>query len=229
MFYGDGVIRVMVVGGSGHARCVVDAAQAGSTLEVVAVVDDGARADQSGSDVLGVPIVGGTDLIAAWWDDGRIDGVVVGIGDNHTRLAVAERLAGLVPGLAFVAVVHPMAPVAASAHIGAGAVVLAGASVGPQAEVGAHGLLGAQANLDHDAAMAAGASLGPGALTGGTVSVGRASAVAMGAVVRHGLTIGDDSVLGAGAVLTRSLPDRVVAWGSPAEVRRTRQPGDRYL
>ena len=77
--------------------------------------------------------------------------------------------------------------------------------------------------------MAAGSSLGPGALTGGTVSIGRATAVAMGAVVRHGLTIGDDSVLGAGAVLTHSLPDRVVAWGSPAEVKRARQPGDRYL
>ena len=213
---------------SGHACCVVDAAQAGSTLEVVAVVDDGAAGTTTG-DVLGVPIVGGTDLVAAWWDDGRIDGVIVGIGDNHTRLAVAERLAGSVPGVVFEVVVHPTASVAASARLGAGAVVLAGASVGPQAVVAAHALLGAQANLDHDATMAAGSSLGPGALTGGTVSIGRATAVAMGAVVRHGLTIGDDSVLGAGAVLTHSLPDRVVAWGSPAEVKRARQPGDRYL
>ena len=110
--------RVMVVGGSGHARCVVDAAQAGSTLEVVGIVDDGAAEDiGSESDVLGVPILGGTDLVGAWWGDGRIDGVVVGIGDNHTRLVVAERLAQLVPGLKFVAVVHPTASVAASASL----------------------------------------------------------------------------------------------------------------
>ena len=229
MLYGGGVRRVMVVGGSGHARCVVDAAQAGSTLEVVAIVDDGTGADGASGDVLGVPIVGGTDLVAAWRDDGRIDGVVVGIGDNHTRLAVAQRLSGSVLGVVFDVVVHPTASVAASARLDAGAVVLAGASVGPQAVVAAHALLGAQANLDHDATMAAGSSLGPGALTGGTVSIGRATALAMGAIVRHGLTIGDDSVLGAGAVLTHSIPDRVVAWGSPAEVKRTRQPGDRYL
>ena len=229
MLYGGGVRRVMVVGGSGHACCVVDAAQAGSTLEVVAIVDDGTGADGASGDVLGVPIVGGTDLVAAWRDDGRIDGVVVGIGDNHTRLAVAQRLSGSVLGVVFDVVVHPTASVAASARLDAGAVVLAGASVGPQAVVAAHALLGAQANLDHDATMAAGSSLGPGALTGGTVSIGRATAVAMGAIVRHGLTIGDDSVLGAGAVLTHSIPDRVVAWGSPAEVKRTRQPGDRYL
>lgn len=232
VFYGWWVRRVMIVGGSGHASCVVDAAQAGSTLEVVAVVDDGAAGSAGGastSTVLGVPVVGGTDAVAPWWSEGRIDGVVIGVGDNHTRLVVAERLARTVPGLAFVAVVHPTASVAASARIGDGAVVLAGASIGPQAAIDVHALLGAQANLDHDATMAAGSSLGPGALTGGTVSIGRATAVAMGAIVRHGLTIGDDSVLGAGAVLTRSLPDRVVAWGSPAEVMRTRQPGDRYL
>ena len=76
-------------------------AQAGSTLEVVAIVDDGTGADGASGDVLGVPIVGGTDLVAAWRDDGRIDGVIVGIGDNHTRLAVAERLAGSVPGVVF--------------------------------------------------------------------------------------------------------------------------------
>lgn len=217
----------MIVGSSGHAGCVVDAAQASAGLEPVAVVDDGASGPTE--DVLGVPIVGGTDTVAAWWADGRIDGVVIGIGDNHTRLTVAERLARLIPGLAFVAVVHPTASVSASARIGDGAVVLAGASVGPQAEVGAHVLLGAQVNVDHDATIGAGASLAPGALTGGTVSIGRASAVAMGAIIRHGLTIGDHSVLGAGAVLTRNLPERVVAWGAPARVMRSREPGDRYL
>ena len=115
MLYGGGVRRVMVV---------VDAAQAGSTLEVVAVVDDGAAGTMTGT-VLGVPIVGGTDLVAAWRDDGRIDGVIVGIGDNHTRLAVAERLAGSVPGVVLEVVVHPTAS-AASARLDAGAVVLAG-------------------------------------------------------------------------------------------------------
>lgn len=224
--YRDGVQRLMVLGGSGHARCVIDAAQAGTTHELVAVADDGLK---PGTGVLGVSVVGGIDAVAEWWRDDRIDGVVVGIGDNHTRLRVAERLQAEMPQLVFLAVVHPSASVAQSAQIGPGAVVLAGASVGPQAVIGAHALLGAQANLDHDANLGDGASLGPGALTGGTVTIGRASAVAMGAMVRHGLTVGEHSVLGAGAVLTRDLPDRVVAWGSPARVERTREPGEPYL
>ena len=46
------------------------------------------------------------------------------------------------------------------------------------------------------------------------------------AIVLAGVTIGDDSVVGAGAVVTRDVPAGVVAVGNPARVlRRVDQPG----
>jgi maltose O-acetyltransferase len=42
-----------------------------------------------------------------------------------------------------------------------------------------------------------------------------------------GVTIGDDTVVGAGAVVTRDLPAGVVAVGVPARVLREIGPGDR--
>jgi maltose O-acetyltransferase len=41
-----------------------------------------------------------------------------------------------------------------------------------------------------------------------------------GVIVCPGVNIGDDTVVGAGAVVTRDLPPRVVALGSPARVHR---------
>ena len=41
------------------------------------------------------------------------------------------------------------------------------------------------------------------------------------------MTIGDDTVVGAGAVVTRDLPAGVVAVGSPARVLREIGEGDR--
>ena len=48
-----------------------------------------------------------------------------------------------------------------------------------------------------------------------------------GVIVCPGVTIGDDTVVGAGAVVTRDLPGGVVAFGNPARVQRRIGAGDR--
>ncbi|MFL6016767.1 MAG: sugar O-acetyltransferase [Gaiellaceae bacterium] len=48
-----------------------------------------------------------------------------------------------------------------------------------------------------------------------------------GVIVCPGVTIGEDTVVGAGAVVTRDLPARVVAGGVPARVIREVQPTSR--
>ncbi|HSC73354.1 MAG TPA: sugar O-acetyltransferase [Gaiellaceae bacterium] len=45
-----------------------------------------------------------------------------------------------------------------------------------------------------------------------------------GVIVCPGVAIGDDTVVGAGAVVTRDLPRGVVAFGTPATVRRRIEP-----
>ena len=90
-------------------------------------------------------------------------------------------------------------------------------------------LLGIRSSIDHDGVLGDHASLGPGATTGGTVRIGATTAVGLGANVIHGITIGDDTVVGAGALVLADLPDRVVAYGVPARVARSRQPGEPYL
>ena len=52
--------------------------------------------------------------------------------------------------------------------------------------------------------------------------------LAAGAIVLDGISIGRGSVVGAGSVVTRSLPELSVAVGAPARVQKTRGPaGDR--
>lgn len=48
------------------------------------------------------------------------------------------------------------------------------------------------------------------------------------AVVMPGVTIGDHTVVGAGAVVTKSLPDRCVAAGAPARVVRRFECADEW-
>ena len=44
-----------------------------------------------------------------------------------------------------------------------------------------------------------------------------------GAIILPGVTIGDNVVIGAGSIVTKSIPDNVIAAGSPCRVIRRNQ------
>ena len=52
------------------------------------------------------------------------------------------------------------------------------------------------------------------------VRIGKNCWIGAGAVIVPGVTIGDDVVIGAGSVVTKDIPDRVVAVGNPCRVLR---------
>ena len=54
----------------------------------------------------------------------------------------------------------------------------------------------------------------------GNVTIGRNAWLGGAVIVCPGVTIGDDTVVGAGSVVTRDLPPAVVAVGNPARVVR---------
>ncbi len=50
--------------------------------------------------------------------------------------------------------------------------------------------------------------------------VRRGASIGSGAVLLGGVTVGERAVVGAGAVVTKGVPDRVIVVGNPAEVLR---------
>ena len=52
------------------------------------------------------------------------------------------------------------------------------------------------------------------------VHIGKNVWLGAGVVVCPGVTIGDNSVIGAGSVVTKNIPDNVVAYGNPCRVAR---------
>lgn len=53
------------------------------------------------------------------------------------------------------------------------------------------------------------------------ITLGRESWIGAGVILMPGVSVGEGTVVGAGSVVTKSLPDRVVAIGSPARIIRS--------
>jgi sugar O-acyltransferase (sialic acid O-acetyltransferase NeuD family) len=224
----DAGASVVVVGGGGHARCLLEALEAQGIYTIAGVLD--------GHKPAGTPIAGEHKVIGDWSAASiaaiTAEGVthaIVAIGDNATRERVAAELAAAWPEIRFAVVVHPSATVSPSAQLGDGTVVFPGAVVHVGARVGRHCIVNTRASLDHDGVMGDFAALAPGSTLSGNVFVGRGAWVGAGAVVTHGKTIGEHTVVGAGAVVVCDLPPLVVAFGSPAKLVRARTADEKFL
>ncbi len=146
----------------------------------------------AGTTVLDLPVLGPIASLS------RIehDAVVVAIGENRLRRALAERLCA--EGEHLATVIHPSASVAPSATIGAGSMLSAGAVLLPRAVIGRGVILNTKASADHDSVVGDFAHVAPGATVGANVHLGEETLIGIGASVVSGMTVGARSVIGAG-------------------------------
>ncbi len=218
--------NIVVVGLSGHARVVIDTIERQGRYRIAGIVD---TYRPVGYSCLGHAVLGDEFRLPDIVRQNNICGAVVAIGDNWLRHTLVARIRSITPGLPFVTVIHPSAQIADTAKVGAGSIILPGAIVCASADVGEFCILNTKASLDHDGTMADFSSFAPAVSTGGRVTVKPFAAVMLGANIIDSVCIGEHSVVGAGSLVLRDVPDFVVAYGSPAKVIRTRRPGDPYM
>lgn len=208
--------KLVLWGAGGHARVVAELAALEGRFEVVGLIDD-VNPERHGTAPFGVPILGGADVLPGLHSRG-VRHLLVAIGSCRARLELTEQAERL--GFSCPVLVHPRAFVSPSASVGAGSVVAAAGHVGPGSTIGRASIVNTGASVDHDCRLDDGVHVAPGATLGGGVTIGRGAWVGLGAAVIQDRTIGAWTIVGAGSVVVRDLPDGVVAWGSPAKVRR---------
>ncbi len=194
---------VIVYGGGGHGKSLVELVRLLPAYAVVGVVDDGLP---PGAQVLGAPLLGGGSVLAELAGKGvRLAiNAVGGIGDLAPRLKVFERLAEA--GFTCPAVVHPTAFVEASAQLAQGVQVFPHAYVGSAAQVGFGAIVNTGAIVSHDCALGDFTNISPGAMLAGGVQTGERVLVGMGATVNLGVKIGSGARVGNGATVKADVP-----------------------
>lgn len=211
--------RVVGLGAGGHAKVVIDILRL-MGLEPAALLDS--KASLWGATILGVPVIGGDDLLPSLRSEGitRAFVGVGGAGDTGPRRRLYLLLCEL--GFDVVSAVHPAAVVSRAASIGRGATLMAGSIVNAGATLGDNVIVNSGAIVEHDCAIADHVHIATGARLAGTVWVGECSHIGLGASVRESKHIGQNVIVGAGAAVVADVPDNVVVVGVPARVMSPR-------
>jgi len=154
---------------------------------------------------------------------------IIAIGDNWARECIVKKIVQQIPQFQFVTAVHPSAQIGRGVKIGEGTVIMSGVSINSDTLIGRHCIFNNSSSIDHDCKIENFASIAPGVVLGGNVAIGANTAIGLGANVIQKIGIGQNAVIGAGSLVTKALPDNVVAYGSPFKFVRARNCGDSYL
>ena len=203
---------IIIVGAGDQGKVVLDAIlRGGASPGRIRVVDG--DPSKVGREILGFEVHPEGDRQAAGY------AFHIAVGGCRARQLSFER--HLAAGGRPLSVVHPDATISRFSTIDEGSFVAARAVVGPSASVARGAIINHGAVVDHACVIGEFCHVAPNATLGGTVKVGARVMVGASATVLPGVTIGDDSVIGAGAVVLHNVGPGETHVGVPArEIRR---------
>ncbi len=218
--------NILLFGGGLHLNYCIDIILKEGKYNIVGIVDS---INEIGSELFGFTVVGRQeqlkDLVAKY----KVDAGIITIGDNWSRKIVYDSILAQMPNFKFVNAIHPSAIIGMHVKLGVGVVVMAGCILNPSSTIGDFCFFATGAQFEHDCIIGDFASISAGSITGGKVIIGKYSAITLSVTVMDRITIGENTVVGAGSLVAKDLPDNVLAYGIPAKIIRQRSPGERYL
>lgn len=207
-------LPVLVLGGGGHAKVLIDALLSASTV-IAGIIDPNPLL--AGARVLGVPVLGG-DAIVTKFPAGEVL-LVNGLGSVGLPLRRKQLFEQFkLQGYRFATVIHPSAIIASDAELNEGVQVMAGAVIQVGCRIGINAIINTKASVDHDCLIGDHAHVAPGATLSGGVAIGNASHIGTAATVIQGIVIGEGSIVGAGAVVLKDVLAGTTVVGVPAKV-----------
>ncbi len=218
--------NIVLFGGGLHANVCIDIFEKEAATNIVGIIDSIADV---GSTMFGYPVIGRQEDIIELESKHNIQAGFISIGDNYTRKHVRDSIISLIPEFDFVNAIHPTVSIGRNVKMGIGIVMMAGVVVNPDSVIEDFCILNTGAQLEHNCHMGEFSHLSAGSITGGKVKLGKFSTITLGVTIIDRVTIGENTVVGSGAVVLEDLPDHVLAYGSPAKIIRSREPGERFL
>lgn len=218
--------KILIIGASGHAKVIVDIIEKQNKYNIFGFLD---TFKQKGEKLFNYNILGTEDDLNDIVSQNKISGCFIAIGDNYTRKTMASKIFDMNPNITFINAIHPNALIGKNVQIGQGNAIMPGTIINSDSHIGNFCILNTNSFLEHDGKMEDYSSISSGVRTGGNLTLMEGSAICIGATVLENIVIEKDTIIGAGSLVNKNIPNLVVAYGVPVKIIRNRRADDKYL
>lgn len=219
-------MKIILIGGGTQLSYSIDIIEKQNLHSIIGILDSD---KEIGAKLFGYKVIGRQEDIVNLISIYEIEGCLITIGDNWSRKKIYHQVSNLAPDLLWPNAIHPSVIIASFVSLGKGILAMAGVIINSGATLGDFTNFYTNCNVEHDCQLDDFSSISAGVVLGGKVKIGKYSAIALNATVFDRLTIGENTVIGAASLVTKNIPDNVLAYGNPARIIRNRELGEKFL
>lgn len=143
---------------------------------------------------------------------------VLGVYQPQHKMKIIENLS---PSTAkFINVIHSGLEISKMSKLGIGLLINSKVSIAAHTTIGDFVSVNRHVSIGHHTTIGNYCSINPGVNIAGNVNIGEGTTIGMGTNILNNIKVGKNSIIGSGSIVTKDIPDNVIAYGSPCKVIR---------
>jgi len=202
---------LVIVGAGGFGREIAWQISELGQYSILGYIDSDARLQ--GQKINGLPVLGDSQWLLGLRDEIC---AVICIGNSRSRKHVYNELSKN-PNINFPTIIASNVRYSNSVTFGQGCIICLSTVLTVNITLGDFVIANLDCTIGHDAVLENFATLYPSVNVSGGVHVKACAEIGTGANIIQGKTIGENTIIGAGAVVTKDIPSNCTAVGTPAK------------
>lgn len=206
--------KIILLGGGGHCRSIIDTIQNSKLYEIVGIID---LKKNIGQDISGIKIIDSDENLLKYKTNG-IENIFISIGsigNPYSRIKLFNMCNEI--GFKNPCIIDQNAIISSKVKIGDGTFVGKGVIINTGSIIGRNCIINTGSIIDHDCIIEDFVHISPGSTICGGVKIGKYTHIGASSTVIQYRSIGENTIIGAGSLVLKNIGSNITAYGSPCK------------